>query len=153
MDFEPLTAREALLAIRARRSFGVDPELERLIDAGLSRTGMENFELTDQLADRLADAHKLLRDIDIEGDKWAPLARDILILPPDLETIIERRLGPGERHEKKLYQQASLSLSIEDLEALIPTENGDPNRLSAIHNQMRNALRMLRHDAGIVEDG
>jgi hypothetical protein len=100
VQFRPLTAREALLAIRARRTLGVDPELERLISEGLDRSGIENFELTDLLADRLAEAHKVLRETRTEivnsrtSRSSVNRIDEALALPPDLEAMVERRL-PG----------------------------------------------------------
>lgn len=107
--FRPFTAREALLAIAAEsNAIGVsDPvfranarELARL---GLDHTAIENYELTDQLADQLAEAHKLLREIrkgttiqDGDPPEFIEHVHEIdqaLALPPDLEAMVERRIG------------------------------------------------------------
>ena len=107
--FEPLTAREALLAIRylvARQHTESDFEadcdkIDLLAIAGLDRQEPPNFELTDQLADRLAKAHKLLRglqDAALQPGSDAELIAQIpaaLALPPDLEAMVERRIGPS----------------------------------------------------------
>lgn len=105
---EPQTAREALLEMRLRIAmisrFDSDTGafLQGLYDvaeAGLSCSGMANFELVDQLADRLAEAHKLLRELgevqltpedDSELVARIPM---VLSLPPDLDTMVERRIG------------------------------------------------------------
>lgn len=115
--FDPITAREALLEIkhRAARAQGIERDRERAsavfgaieqtAKAGLDRSGMENFELSDQLADRLAEAHKVLRELVNEPDhngerpdlseQQADRAREALTLPPDLEAMVERRIGIG----------------------------------------------------------
>lgn len=106
-DLHPLTAREALLAILLviqddhKQVSGYPSHLETLraierqAREGLDRRSMENFELSDQLADRLASAHKLLAEIRENGrDDPGTFAGDIdqaLALPPDLEAMIERR--------------------------------------------------------------
>jgi hypothetical protein len=106
-DLNPLTAREALLAILLviqddhRQVSGYPSHLETLraierqAREGLDRRGMENFELSDQLADRLAEAHAALR----ESGNWetdhetAEMIAKALALPPDLEAMVERRIG------------------------------------------------------------
>lgn len=105
---EVLTAREALFAIRlavqdvnqgagnAREIMraGLD-EVSQLAVEGLRHTGMVNFELSDQLADRLAEAHKVLRELREGGGDVADLSGEIdeaLALPPDLEAMVDRRL-------------------------------------------------------------
>lgn len=103
---QPQTAREALFEIR-RLSAGVHvdtdaSELACEIDCvaleGLQRAAPVNFELTDQLTDRLAEAHTVLREVDREG--WADntdlenRVSETLVLPTDLETMVERRIGP-----------------------------------------------------------
>lgn len=105
MAIEPLTAREALLEIRRIYAKGriTDDMLvtlkhvDAVAEAGLSRTAPSNFVI-DQLADRLAEAHAELRRIKRDGFPNGP--RDarhidgILALPPDLEAMVERRIGP-----------------------------------------------------------
>lgn len=108
MSFRPLTAREALLAVRAELNDFEDASrwsrlgrIEDIVKAGLDREGIENFELTDQLADRLAEAHAVLRivvDRAPEGQEDRDLhdrAAEALALPPDLEAMVERRIGHG----------------------------------------------------------
>lgn len=95
----PQTAREALLELRgwARRQGAARNGCEyvaAIADAGLAQTGIANYEWSDQLADRLAEAHKLLREIR-EGTEMATLSGEIdqaLALPPDLESMVERRI-------------------------------------------------------------
>lgn len=104
-NFEPLTAREALLEIRRQiNGYETMAEIDEIAQAGLDRTDPANFELTDHLADRLAEAHKVLRGI-VEGhdqarpgrsfltDEFADVLRGVLALPPDLEAMVERRIG------------------------------------------------------------
>jgi hypothetical protein len=73
--------------------------IETIAKAGLDRTSPPNFELTDQLADRLAEAHEVLRklvDMAPEGPEERDLvdsAAEALALPPDLEAMVERRIG------------------------------------------------------------
>lgn len=105
-DFHPQTAREALLEIRRLYvAGGITDDLLRLlkqIDAtaelGLERREPINFEMSDELGDRLAEAHKALRricdEIDDPGGCAAGIANEVLGLPPDLEAIVERRIGP-----------------------------------------------------------
>lgn len=99
----PQTAREALLEIRRRAAeVHVDMdvtdlgcEIDRVALEGLARTEPINFELSDQLADRLAEAHGLLQRLLGATREW-PVSTEIteaLALPPDLETIVERRIG------------------------------------------------------------
>lgn len=103
-SFRPLTAREALLEIRrlAEPPISRGPlkmETIRAIDAaasaGLDCTGLENFETADQLADRLAEAHKVLREVpkDWRRSRMGEV-EGALALPPDLEAMVERRIGP-----------------------------------------------------------
>lgn len=108
MRLEPLTAREALLLIRWKiaqadlNSAGQHAiVLDQIAEQGLSRTEPVNFELSDQLADRLAEAHNVLRAIRdlIEGDPSCERTlgeiNGVLALPPDLEAMVERRIGHG----------------------------------------------------------
>ena len=107
--FEPLTPREALLEIRRQATLisldtveavaRFQDEVSRLADAGLDYPNIRGgYELSDQLADRLAQAHKLLGEIQ-EGTEYAVISGEIaeaLALPPDLEAMIERRqTGPS----------------------------------------------------------
>jgi len=104
MDLRPLTAREALWLIRYEIAQPVlDSEtsqrLDRIAAQGLDLSQPQNFELSDQLADRLAEAHGLLarlqhvelrspsEGLDLRGDIAGALA-----LPPDLEAMVERRI-------------------------------------------------------------
>jgi hypothetical protein len=102
--FRPTTAREALLAIRFEHAgLHSDSEpwlaLERIDGMardGLERRGPPDFELTDQLADRLAEAHELLRKIrhgHYEPESLSGELAGVLALPPDLEAMVERRIG------------------------------------------------------------
>lgn len=105
----PQTAREALYEVRRRCELmrGSDDirylhtsdaevalthlrAIDAVAKAGLGRTEPINFELTDQLADRLAEAHALLREIATKHVEPRRL-QEVLSLPPDLETMVERR--------------------------------------------------------------
>jgi hypothetical protein len=104
MELEALTAREALWKILAlthepvtRSPAVVLAEVAKTTRDGLDRTQPVDFELSDQLADRLAEAHKLLAEIR-EGAEHSPSISsradriaEALALPPDLEAMIERR--------------------------------------------------------------
>lgn len=97
--FYPRTAREALLEIRRLAAGMTKPIATTAFDEvaaeGLARTAPENYELTDQLADRLAEAHKVLAELRDGGADIARLSGEIdeaLALPPDLEAMIERRM-------------------------------------------------------------
>lgn len=107
VTLHPLTAREALLLIRLNiaqlpvrhgltRAERLAEDIDQIAELGLSRTDPINFELSDHLADRLGEAHQILRDL------RAPLSADgnmtdrlnaALALPPDLEAMVERRIG------------------------------------------------------------
>lgn len=110
MELRPNTAREALLQVRLELSQPIiDSEMrtriDRICQLGLDQPGLWNFELVDLVADRLAQAHHLLREIRelIKDDivESNPLTErnpmlDVeidtaLALPPDLESMIERR--------------------------------------------------------------
>lgn len=117
-DFEPRTAREALLELRRRWATFLKAShplredfahYDRLAEAGLDRHDPINFTLSDQLADRLAEAHKILRPIidahetcvekgrenrSFIGGELPQQIREALSLPPDLEAMVERRIGP-----------------------------------------------------------
>lgn len=105
----PQTAREALYEVRRRVELvrgdndirylhNRDADLmlihlrslDAVAKAGLDRTEPINFELSDQLADRLAEAHALLREIATKHVEPRRL-QEVLSLPPDLETMVERR--------------------------------------------------------------
>lgn len=96
----PLTAREALWEIR-RKVATMDPAkvvslvtFDEVAQEGLDANGLVNYQLSDRLADRLAEALDLLGKLREPGGKTP--VRDIdaaLALPPDLEAMIERRLG------------------------------------------------------------
>lgn len=93
----PQTAREALLEIRRLAATITKPvstaAFEEIALEGLARTEPINFELTDQLADRLAEAHGLLQRLLGPRQEW-PVSTEIaeaLSLPPDLETMVEGR--------------------------------------------------------------
>jgi len=97
-----MTAREALLEIRRRLATSPVPalaevaEVDDLVATGLDREGLENFELSDQLADRLAAALDFCRKI--QGGHYEPESlsaelASVLALPPDLEAMVERRIG------------------------------------------------------------
>lgn len=98
----PQTAREALLEIRRIVKNAEPSHLASWIDVvaeeGLIRQAPFDFELSDHLADRLAEAHQLLKDLlevatshtnDAEFIAKIPA---VLSLPPDLEETVERRM-------------------------------------------------------------
>jgi hypothetical protein len=100
---EPQTAREALLEIRrvaAEVHLDTDAgdlgcQVDRVALEGLHKGGPINFEWPDQLADRLAPALKILSELRA-GTDVATLSGEIdevLTLPPDIETVVERRVG------------------------------------------------------------
>lgn len=103
MPESPHTPREGLLMIR--RLIAGEPDTRRdvihdLIDrAAAEALALENpatFELTDRLATHLAKAHEALR----RTKAWMPQASlsavaEVLVLPPDLEAIIDLRLPRG----------------------------------------------------------
>lgn len=105
MRFQPLTAREALIEIRLQLAKPIpDGEtrnrIERLCKVGLGLNGMENFTLSDRLADRLAEAHDILAALQAQNVGSISQGMDLrskiaetLALPPDLEGMIERRKG------------------------------------------------------------
>jgi hypothetical protein len=81
-----------MVATLATKGGVSDDDFRRVAVAGLQPSA--TFELTDELADRLAVAHRLLREIR-EGTELAVIAgeiEDALALPPDLEAMVERRL-------------------------------------------------------------
>jgi hypothetical protein len=104
----PQTAREALFAINVEVSgvhadsdvFEVAHRVGIIASEGLSRTTPINFELSDQLADRLADSHRVLKLVTEylygrlpEGDSVIESeVMTALVLPPDLEAMVERRI-------------------------------------------------------------
>lgn len=96
--FRPQTAREALLEIRrfagpTQARDGLE-YVDAIAEAGLNCSGLENFELSDQLADLLAEAHKLLREVrETEMASMGGRIDEALALPPDLEAMVERRIG------------------------------------------------------------
>jgi hypothetical protein len=93
MSFEPLTAREALLEIRRQtRGWDTLEGIDKIAQAGLDQSAPPNFELTDQLADRLAEAHFVLREAKRDQISWSAID-EVLALPPDLEAMVERRIG------------------------------------------------------------
>lgn len=99
---EVKTPREALLAIRAEIR-GVHTETDanelalitdRLAEEGLLPTRVDTYEYTDQLAERLAEAHRLLREVR-EGRDVTSASGEIdeaLALPPDIEAAVELRM-------------------------------------------------------------
>lgn len=100
--FRPQTAREALLELRgwaARQGEARNgcEYVAAIAEAGLAQNGLANYELTDQLADRLAEAHKVLLRIQggLVGSQVDEVLEEIgkaLSLPPDLEAMVERRI-------------------------------------------------------------
>lgn len=103
----PQTPREALLMIRlrvAKRHIApvtVSSDVDEIAGEGL-RPSPGSYELTDLLADRLAEAHRLLRPIADNDDITMLIGRDTnieiletLALPPDIEEMVERRIGTG----------------------------------------------------------
>lgn len=107
------TAREALLEIR-RRILLVQKrvsceDLEDVAKEGLDCSAPENYETIDRLADRLAEAHEVLRkfhnfEAEVDG------LQEALALPPDLEAMIERRLG-APREPIETAEQVRLKLA------------------------------------------
>lgn len=99
--FRPVTAREALLEIRRIAETGPDSietgMIGEVAQAGLDQTGMGNFELTDRLADYFGAAIEVLRRVDKEGfSDNADLEDRVTVamaLPPDIEEMVERRVG------------------------------------------------------------
>lgn len=103
-----MTPREALLEIRRQvHGYETMDEIDQIAQAGLDRFSALNTELSDLLADRLAEAHKLLRELNLmlpakgqivaaSAENEDTLARipSVLSLPPDLEAMVERRIGP-----------------------------------------------------------
>jgi hypothetical protein len=104
MDLRALTAREALWLIRYELAQPIlDSEtsqrLDRIAAQGLDLSSPQNFELSDQLADRLAEAHGLLARLQhvelpspAQGLNVRSEIAGVLALPPDLEAMVERRL-------------------------------------------------------------
>jgi hypothetical protein len=107
-SLRPRTAREALLEIRRLCALELTDAaslvaLDEVARDGLACDGLADFELTDRLADRLAEAHDLLRgrlegieDAEAEGrfsPQFMAKLRGALALPPDLEVMVERRRG------------------------------------------------------------
>lgn len=106
MDLRPLTAREALFLIRLELAQPVlDSEfaqrLDRIATQGLDMSAPQNFELSDQLADRLAEAHAVLKRLEGKDVKLPSVSEGLdlrgsiaeaLALPPDLEAMVDRRL-------------------------------------------------------------
>lgn len=103
IEFDPVSPREALLEIRRLyAAAGISDDLLGLLgridvtaQAGLNRRAPQNFELNDELGDRLAKALKVLSELRENGDV-AALSGEIdeaLVLPPDIEAMVERRVG------------------------------------------------------------
>lgn len=103
VEFDPASPREALLEIRRLyAAAGVSDDLLELLtridgiaQAGLNWRAPQNFELNDELGDRLAKALKVLDEVRATGDV-AALSGEIdeaLVLPPDMEAMVERRVG------------------------------------------------------------
>lgn len=113
--FVPHTPREALLAIRAEcrgihsdsDPFEVGTHVDRLAEDGLRPSGPATYELTDQLAERLAEAHHILlglkegyedaaaEGVDFFSEEVKAKFAQALALPPDLEAMIELRWPRG----------------------------------------------------------
>jgi hypothetical protein len=103
LDFHPQTAREALFEIRRLYAAGsITDDLLKLLkqidetaELGLERREPINFELGDDLGDCLAEAHKVLREVASHGTGLiARRADEVLVLPPQIEVVVERRIGP-----------------------------------------------------------
>lgn len=98
-NLRPMSAREALYAIRVILAeidsdsdvWEVGHKIHLLADNGLDQSAMTNFELSDHLADRLAEAHALLRSCK-QGQVPLSDIDAVLALPPDLEAMVERRM-------------------------------------------------------------
>lgn len=109
MDLRPLTAREALWLIRHELAQPVlDSETSQRLDQiaarGLDLSAPQNFELSDELADRLAEAHGLLAQLQhvelpslAQGLNLRSEIAGVLALPPHLEAMVERRIRPEKR--------------------------------------------------------
>lgn len=109
LDFHPQTAREALFEIRRLYAgsritddvLALLKKIDGIAELGLERREPFNFEQTDELGDRLAEAHKVLRKVPKLGKQnLAPAelgdeAAEALVLPPQLEAVVERRIGPA----------------------------------------------------------
>src|SRR4051794_16787725 len=99
MELRDLKAREALWLIRYELAQPIlDSEtsqrLDRIAAQGLDLSSPQNFELSDQLADRLAEAHDLLSKLQgVElpspsaGLDLRGRIAGVLALPPDLEAM------------------------------------------------------------------
>lgn len=97
---EPQTAREALFEIRRQAAeVHLDTDVDTFSCAidktaleGLAHTHPINFELSDETADRLAEALKLLQRVREEGvTELAAEIAEQLVLPPQIEAMMDRR--------------------------------------------------------------
>lgn len=139
-EFRPLTAREALLSIRIETGAATTTPPGRLLvniaefaEEGLNCWGMENFEQSDRLADSLAEAHGVLREIRnlIKDDtiESNPLTvrhpmldveiDGVLALPPDQEAMINRRIQTQQKSDRIV-----ISLSREGAASFVSDSSG-----------------------------
>jgi hypothetical protein len=106
-DLRPATAREALFQVRLELGQPIlDSEtcqrLDRICREGLDLSGMSNFELVDQVTDRYAKAYWLLERVQRADLSSIPDQADLrgeigdaLVLPPDIEAMMDRRRPRG----------------------------------------------------------
>jgi len=108
LELRPVTAREALLQIQSivamKRPLGRDAdlvEINNVARAGLDLSAPTNFELIDTIADYFAAAIEVLRKLREPEPEHESLLSEIdgvLALPPDLEAMVERRVGGTKEH-------------------------------------------------------
>ncbi len=101
LPFRIQTPREGLLTIVAELNGGNAEAPARVLGrirehAAEGLTGHEDYRTSDALADRLAQAHAVLKKVDREGFpddcELEGEVAEALSLPPDLESMIERRM-------------------------------------------------------------
>lgn len=85
----PKTPREALMMIRHAVADPTSP-VSLLAEEGLK--GNVDFNDIDRIGDALAQAHKVLRAVK-KGRAHLMDVNAALSLPPDLEMMVERRIG------------------------------------------------------------
>lgn len=106
LELRPVTAREALLQIRAIVSRcgqlsgrSILNDIDNVAAAGLDLSAPANFELTDTIADYFAAAIEVLRKLrEPEHESLLSEIDQVLALPPDLEAMVERRVGGTKEH-------------------------------------------------------
>lgn len=94
---KPRTPREGLLLIRSEANRGPARILE-IVEEALSERyyARSDYELHDQLADRLAEAHRVLQGVsEIVTQEWpTELVNELLqalLLPPEIEAMVDLR--------------------------------------------------------------